>query len=100
MPRRMSDEGGQEDGTHPWLEHVRKEQCQRRHKERQDEQLTQFDAEIEREQRRQQVGSGELQRLAKRERKPEAVNETEAERQGPPPVDVGGPDDVLERHVE
>ena len=49
----------------------------------QHEQLTQLDADVERQQRRQQVRAGELQRLPQREREPEAVHEPEGERDQP-----------------
>src|SRR6185436_8106143 len=42
---------------------------------------------------------GELQRLAKRERKPEAVHQTKTERDHPPSLDSRA-DDVFERHVD
>ena len=79
----------------------------------QHEQLTELDADVERQQRREQMRAGELQRLAQREREAEAVNQPEAERDRPAPVQraparrpVGAPaagraaNDVLERHVD
>src|SRR5438045_3230766 len=42
--------------------------------------------------------AGKLQRLAKREREPEAVNESEAESNRPSPIESGR-HDIFERHV-
>ena len=55
------------------------------------EQLAELDADVEREQRRQQVRAGELQRLPQREREAEAVHEAEPERDQPAAVQRSAP---------
>ena len=67
-----------------------------------------LDADVERQQRRQQVRAGELQRLAQREREAEAVHQSRTRRRSTPARAIGGAssgarvprDDVLERHVD
>ena len=74
---------------------------ERRHEDEQHEQLAELDADVEREQRRQEVRAGELQRLPQREREAEAVHQAEGERDDPAALpEVRRSDDVLERHVD
>ena len=62
---------------------VAEQQAERRDQQHEHEQLPQLDADVERQQRGQQMRAGELQRLAQREREPEAVHEAEGERHEP-----------------
>src|SRR5262249_35557347 len=68
-------------------------------------QLADLEPDIESEERGEEMITRELQRLAQRERKAEAVNEPERKRDDPAPrhgtvAAERGTDDVLERHVE
>ena len=64
-------------------DHVAEQEIERRNQQDQHQQLSQLDADVERQQRRQQVRAGELQRLPQRERKPEPVDQPEPERHQP-----------------
>jgi hypothetical protein len=59
-------------------DHVLEQQIERRNEGDQHEQLSQFHPDVERQQRRQQVRAGKLQRLPQREREPEPVHEPNA----------------------
>ena len=80
MPAGVGDERRQDDRPDPLGDDEPEQQLQRRDEQRQHEELPELDADVERQQRRQQVGPGELQRLPQGEREAEAVNQTEPER--------------------
>ena len=95
----MCHERREEDGSHAFRHHVFEQNIEQRDGQREAAQLAELDADVESEERRQQMRSGELQRLAKGEREAEAVNEAEPERDEPAALELGS-DDVLERHVD
>ena len=64
---------------------VAKQQPERRHQHEQHRELADLDAEVESEQRGDQVVAGELQRFAQREREAEAVHDAEREGDDPAP---------------
>jgi hypothetical protein len=87
MPRRMRDERRQNDHPDTLGDDALKENGQQRNRERQDSDLSDLDANVEREERRDEVSAGELERFAKRERKTESMDEPETERDDPPAVE-------------
>ncbi|MFO1269882.1 MAG: hypothetical protein U1F67_25805 [Rubrivivax sp.] len=70
---------------------------QQRHARQQHRELAELDADVEGQQRRDEVRTGELQRFGKREREAEAVHEAEREGQHPALVRRGA-EDVEQRH--
>ncbi len=98
VPGGVGDERRQDDRAHALGDGIAEEQVQRRDDHNQHRQLAELDADVEREERRQQVRPGELQRLPEREREAEAVHQAEAERHQPATLRVLD-GDVLERHV-
>ena len=91
----------------------RNSRLQRRHEHDQHGELTELDADVERQQRRQQVRAGELQRLRSANEKPKPCTSPNANAiihrlsrdqlnavAGPRPSLACGDDDVLERHVD
>ena len=64
----------------PLGDDVAEQQRQRGDRHEQHEQLPDLDADVERQQRRQQVCAGELQPLAQQEREAEAVDQPERRR--------------------
>src|SRR3989442_13971782 len=95
----VGDEPRQDDRADTLGDHEPEQDFERGDEQQKYEELTKLDADIERQQRSQQVRSGELQRLAEREREAESVNETEPEGDHLPALQIAV-DDVLERHVE
>ena len=95
----MRDEGGEDNRPDPLGYAVAEQQRERRQNDRQHEELTELDADVEREQRRQQVRSRELKRLPQRERKAESMHQAKAERNHPAALDVGA-HHILQRHVD
>ena len=82
----MRHERRQNDGADPSGNHIPEQQPQPGEHEREREQLTELHADVEGQQGREHVCTGELQGLAQREREPEAVHEPESERQDPAPT--------------
>src|SRR5216117_3919747 len=68
VPGRVAHQHRQNDGCEALRDQEAEQDFQRRDEEHEHEQLTELDTEVEREQRRQQMGPGELQRFAERER--------------------------------
>src|SRR5271169_4829637 len=99
MPGRMGDDRRHHDDPHPPGHRAPEEQGQRRNEDAQNGELADLDPDIEREQRYQQVRSGELQLLSEDVGEAEAVDEAEEPGNDPAPAQVGA-DDVLERHVD
>ena len=79
--------------------HVPEEQREGGHEHEQEKHLADLDAEIEGEQRGDEMVAGELQLVAQDEGEAEAVHDAEGEGDHPAALD-GGADDVLERHVD
>ena len=75
------------------------QEIEQRHEDHEHEKLAELDADIEREQRRQEMRSGELQRVLEHEGEAEPVHEPEREGYDPARGRVRF-HDVLERHVE
>ena len=98
VPRGVRDQRREDDDACP-LGHHAEQQRKQRHQHHQHRDLAELDADVEGEQRRDEVRAGELQRFAQREREAEAVHQAERERHHPAPVRAGA-DDVLERHVD
>ena len=71
----------------------------RRKHDHQDEDLADFDADVEREQRNQQMGARELEVLLQAVREAEAVHQAEQASDQHAPFEVDA-HDVLERHVD
>jgi len=95
----MRDDCREDDGPHPLGDDVAEQQAERRHHDHQHQQLAELDADVEREQRGEQVRAGELHRVLQAEREAEPVHEAEQERDQPSamrPLDG----DVLQRHVD
>ncbi|HSU88776.1 MAG TPA: hypothetical protein VLL56_08070 [Terriglobia bacterium] len=67
MPCRVGNDRRKNDRAHALLDTITEQQLQRRNKQQQHEKLSELDAHIKGQQRRQQVRARELQRLAKRE---------------------------------
>jgi hypothetical protein len=88
MPCRMGDERGEDDRPDSLGEHVSKHQLQHRHEDGERGKLAELDADVEGQQRRQQMRPGKLQRFAERKRKPEAVHESKRERRHPAACDA------------
>ena len=88
-----------DDRPHPLRHDLAEQHLDHRNGDRDHDELSQFHADVEREQGCEQVPARELQRLAERERKAEAVHEPESEREQPAFSRLR-PDDVLERHVD
>ena len=86
----MRNQRRQQDRADPLGHDEAEQQIEDRNQDHQHEQLPELDADVERQQRRQQVRAGELQRLAQREREPEAVNQPEAEGDRPAPLERVG----------
>ena len=63
----------------------RNSRSEHRHEQHEHQQLAELDADVERQQRGQQVRSGELQRFAQGERETEAVHQAEREGDDPAP---------------
>ena len=99
VPSRMGHEGRQQDDPEPLGHDVPEQPVERRDEHEEHGELADLDAEIERDERRDEVVAGELKLLAQEEREPESVHD--AEREGDHPSHLHGPaDDVLERHVD
>ena len=74
--------------SHPLRDDESEQQTQHRHKYDQREQLAKLDTDVEREQRREQMGSRELECLAQGEREPEPVDEPKRKRDEPPALEL------------
>ncbi len=100
MPGRVRHQRRENDGPHALRHNPSEQQFQSRDQQHQYQELSQLDPDIERQQRRQQVGAGKLQRLPESERETEAVDQAEAECDDPSSPYAGASGDVLERHVD
>ena len=89
MPAGVRDQRRQDDGADPLGESESEQQLQRGHQQGEHDELAELHANVEREQRRQHVGAGELKGLAKREREAEAVDQAERERDDPAAAQPG-----------
>ena len=69
----------QDDRADPLGHDVAEHELQRRHEDDEHQELAELDAEVEGEERGQNVRAGELQRLAERERETESVHQAEGE---------------------
>ena len=99
VPGGVDDQGGNQDDPKPLVGEAAEDEVQQRNEQQQDQELTELDAEVEGEQRGQEVRAGELERLAEGEGEAEAVDEAEAEGGGPATF-LADAEDVLERHVD
>src|SRR2546422_871726 len=79
VPRSMGDDRRENDRPHALGDDVAEQPSERGDYDDEYEQLTELDANVERQERGQQMRAGELQRRAQREREAEAVHETEGE---------------------
>src|SRR2546428_12405626 len=79
VPRGMGDDRRENDRPHALGDDVAEQPSERGDYDDEYEQLTELDANVERQERGQQMRAGELQRLPQREREAEAVHETEGE---------------------
>src|SRR5437867_11071449 len=99
MPTRVCHDGRQDDGAHTFRDHESKQKLQSWNCDRQYQQLTKLDPEIERQERRQKMRSRKLKSLFERERESEPVDDAETERDSPSAAKRHR-DDVFERHVD
>src|SRR5438552_15467477 len=101
MPGSVGDQRRQDNRPDAFGDNEPEQDLQHRDEQHEHEELPKLDADIEREQRREQVRPGELQRLAQSEREAEPVNQPEPESDQPSTLEAAldlAPDDVLERH--
>src|SRR6187402_930056 len=89
VPTSMRDQGGKDHGRRPFRRNKAEEQIEPRHQNQKNGKLAEFDADIERKQRAQDVRARELQRFAECERKAEAVDQSERESHHPPAAPAG-----------
>ena len=94
----MRDQRRQDDGAQALGHDIAEEEIERGHEQHQYKQLPQLHADIERQQRRQDVGAGELQRVAQDEGKAESMHQAEEEGDDPAPGRMFD-HDILQRHI-
>src|SRR5216683_5902450 len=79
MPAGVSDQRRKDDRGHAFRDDEAEEELQRWDEQDEHEELAQFDSDIERQKRGQQVRPGKLQRFPQRKRETKSVNQAEAE---------------------
>src|SRR5262245_8541909 len=102
MPAGVGYQRRKNDDPDPFGNHETEQKTQRGDEQRERQQLPELDADVEREQRHEQVRPGELQRLPQGERESESMNQTEPESDHPSAPEAvleAAPDDVFERHI-
>ena len=106
MPAGVGDQRRQDDRPCPLGHYESEQQLQHGNHERQHQNLTKLDADVERQERRQQMRPSELHRLTQREGKTKSMHEAEYEGDDPPPAQLDGRrgsshvmSNILERHV-
>ena len=99
MPTRVRDERGEDDDSDPPRKDVPAEQRERGQHHGQHRDLSDLDPDVERKQRDEQVGAGELEIFLQAVGEAEAVHEPEKPGHQPAPLQISA-DDVLQGHVD